>query len=173
MRTPKNFRRKKHGQTDYYKRLKLVKSGVPRLVVRPSGKGMSAQIIEYERSGDRILKTVTDRSLKGKGYDFRGNSISISYLVGYTLAAECRDLGLEEVILDTGRRNMVRGGRISAVLMGFVEGGGHVPHDPSIFPTEERIMGHHLKNKSVGEKMAEIRKPKVEAKKPRKVKKDA
>ncbi len=158
MRTPKVLKRKRAGVTDYSRRLRLVKSGKPRLVVRPSGKGILAQIVEYSQNGDHIIKTVTDRTLKSKGYEVRGNNISVSYLVGFTLANEIKDSGIEEVVLDAGRRNIVKGGRISAVVMGYVEGGGKVPCDKSIFPKEERIMGQHLQNKSAAETMSQVRK---------------
>ena len=42
------FKRKREGKTDYKKRLKLLSSSKPRLVIRKSLKNMTVQIIEYE-----------------------------------------------------------------------------------------------------------------------------
>jgi len=49
------FNRKIHGRTDYRKRLSLVKSRLPRLVVRKSLKNTLAQIIEFHENGDKII----------------------------------------------------------------------------------------------------------------------
>ena len=41
------YRRKREGKTDYRKRLRLLLSGKPRLVIRRSLRDISAQVIEY------------------------------------------------------------------------------------------------------------------------------
>ncbi|MCL4328797.1 MAG: 50S ribosomal protein L18 [Candidatus Thermoplasmatota archaeon] len=164
MKTSRTFKRRKSGQTDYRRRLAIVKSSKPRLVVRPSGKGISVQIVKYAPRGDIVMKTVTDRSLKDRGFDIAGNSTPVAYLVGKVMAEEAKKAGISEVILDSGRRNIVRGGRISATVMGYVEAGGNMSHDPSIFPSEERIAGTHLKDKAVGKQIEKVRGP-VEQKK--------
>ena len=50
------FRRRREGRTDYRHRAALLRSGVPRAVVRKSNKGMSVQFIEYRdgtKKGER------------------------------------------------------------------------------------------------------------------------
>ena len=45
------FRRKREGATNYRKRLKILASNKPRLVVRKSLKNIHASIIEYDKKG--------------------------------------------------------------------------------------------------------------------------
>ena len=49
------FRRRREGKTDYRKRLKLLLSRKPRLVVRKSLNNIIAQIVEYDEKGDRVV----------------------------------------------------------------------------------------------------------------------
>ncbi|MGC8608901.1 MAG: 50S ribosomal protein L18, partial [Thermoplasmata archaeon] len=71
------FKRKEMGLTDYSKRLKLLKSGERRFVVRITGKGVICQLTEYKEDGDHILFTVTDKSLEKYGIKRRGNNMQI------------------------------------------------------------------------------------------------
>lgn len=151
------MKRRKEGVTNYHKRLKLLKSGLPRLVVRPSNKGITAQIVEYGENGDMIKCTVNERSLKKLGLEVTGNSVPVSYLVGYAIGLISKKKKIEESILDTGRYNIVKGGKISAVLKGFVDSGAEITHDDSIFPDKDRLSGKHLKN-PVGKKLSEYKK---------------
>lgn len=147
MRTPQVFKRKKEGVTDYNRRLRLVKSGNMRLVVRPSKKGITAQIVEYGTEGDKVISTITSKSLAKLGLTLSGNTTTACYFIGYALGLNAKKKNVNEAILDTGRFNITRGGRITAVLKGVVDAGIEVPHDPSIFPEESRLRGEHLKNK--------------------------
>lgn len=140
-------RRKREGITDYRRRYRLIQSDNTRLVVRYSGKGVMAQLVQYEPDGDRVLATVTNRSLVKSGIELKGNNTTVCYLVGYLLGHKAKAKGIEYSILDTGRRAVTRGGRISAVMKGFSDAGVEIPHDESILPDEDRIEGKHLKNK--------------------------
>lgn len=154
MKTPRVLKRRKSGQTNYHKRLKLVKSEIPRFVVRPSHRGISAQIISFSPEGDRVISTVTDRSLKKLGLNALGNNTPVSYLVGYAAGLKAKKKSVESAILDTGRYNITPGGRISAALKGFVDAGIEIPYDEKIFPDDSRINGEHLKNRTVNIKEA-------------------
>ncbi|WP_297217115.1 50S ribosomal protein L18 [Thermoplasma sp.] len=140
------FKRKEAGITDYSKRLKLLKSRERRFIVRITGKGVIAQLAEYSDVGDRILFTVTDKSLAKYGVDLRGNNIQVCYLVGYIAGIEAEKNGVETAVLDTGRRKFRKGGRISACLKGFIDAGVEVPHGDDVFPDKKRIDGKHLKS---------------------------
>ena len=48
------FRRKREGKTDYRRRLKLLLSGKPRLVVRKTSNHAIAQLVEYTLQGDKV-----------------------------------------------------------------------------------------------------------------------
>ncbi len=146
MTTRQVFKRKREGKTDYRRRLALLKSGNDRLVIRISGKNIIGQVVRYDEAGDRVILTVTGATLAKNGLDVKGNSSLACYLVGLEIAKRAKEKGINELVLDVGRRRLVKGGRIAAALKGVIEGDCEVPHDPSIFPDEKRIMGSHLKN---------------------------
>ncbi len=139
------MKRRRDGVTNYHKRLKLLKSGLPRLVVRPSNKGVVAQIVEYKEIGDKIVATVNERTLKKLGLEVDGNSVPVAYLVGYAVGLKAKKKKVGETVLDTGRYNIIKGGRISAVLKGYVDAGAKIPHEKGIFPDKKRLAGEHLK----------------------------
>jgi len=140
------MRRKREGRTDYRKRLTLLKSGVPRLVVRPSNKGIVVQLVKYSDGGDNVKITITENTLRKLGVDVKGNSTPYCYLAGYYLGLAARKSHIKNAILDTGLYRLSKGGRISAVLKGSIDAGLSIPHDDSVFPSEDRISGKHLKS---------------------------
>ena len=42
------FKRRRTGRTNYRRRMKLLLSGIPRIVIRPTNKNLIVQIIEYD-----------------------------------------------------------------------------------------------------------------------------
>ncbi len=151
------MKRRKDGVTNYHKRLKLLKSGLPRLVVRPSNKGVVVQIVKYNETGDKILATLNERSLKKLGLEVDGNSVPVAYLVGYAAGLKAKKKKIGEAILDTGRYNIIKGGRIAAVLNGYVDAGAKIPHEKGIFPDKKRLAGEHLK-KPLAQKLDDYKK---------------
>ncbi|MFG1519064.1 MAG: 50S ribosomal protein L18 [Thermoplasmataceae archaeon] len=162
MKTPRQFKRERRGLTDYRKRYKLVKSGLPRLVVRPTSKSGVVQLVEFKEEGDHIIKTITPRTLEKMGLEIKGNSIASFYLMGFAAGKFAGKSGIDEVILDTGRRRMIKGGRISAAVKGYADAGGNIPHDDSILPDSKRLQGSHLKHKDDIKKNFDSYKKKVE-----------
>ncbi|MDP6704490.1 MAG: hypothetical protein QF775_03320, partial [archaeon] len=65
-----DFRRRKSNQTDYRKRLSLLKSGKPRLVVRKSLKNIQVQLVNYTDSGDTILASASSTELNKLGWNY-------------------------------------------------------------------------------------------------------
>lgn len=145
MKTPTILRRKRTGQTDYRKRLTLLKSETPRLVARISRSGFIVQITEYDPDGDLVRATVNSRVME-KSVGIKGNNTQVCYLAGYLLGKKAQTMELENAILDTGRQELVRGGRVSAMLKGAVDSGLEVACSEEIFPKKDRIQGKHLKN---------------------------
>ena len=64
------FRRRREGKTNYKKRLKLLLSKKPRLVVRKSLKYIRAQIVEFDKKGDKTLASAFSRELKKLGWKY-------------------------------------------------------------------------------------------------------
>ncbi len=138
------YRRKREGKTDYRKRLKLLLSKKPRLVVRRSLKHIWAQVIEYSKNGDRVLAYAHSSELKKLGWKGNLNNIPASYLCGYLIGRKALAKNIGECIFDLGRYSSVKGTAVYAVLKGAIDAGLKIPADNLVFPSDERIKGVHI-----------------------------
>ncbi len=138
------YRRRREGKTNYRKRLKLLLSRKPRLVVRITNRYVIAQIIEYHPEGDRVLVHVDSKELEKYGWKGDANNTPAAYLTGLLVGKKALEKGIKEAILDIGLRSPTKGARVFAVLKGAVDAGMEIPHDPEIFPDESRIKGEHI-----------------------------
>lgn len=146
----KIFRRRRQGKTDYRKRLKLIKSGIPRASVRITNTKVMIQIIDFSMKGDLILASATSKQLDGFGWGESSKSIPASYLAGYLAGKRSVKNGVKKAVFDVGRASTTAGGRIFASLKGLVDGGMEIPHSESVYPIEERIKGAHISKKIDG-----------------------
>ncbi len=138
------FRRRREGKTDYRERIRLLKSGLPRAVVRKTNRYIIAQIAVFDPKGDRILAFAHSRELRDLGWRHSLKATPAAYLTGLLLGLRARRAGVEEAVLDIGLHRPVRGSRVFAALKGMLDAGLRIPHGDGIFPPEERIRGEHL-----------------------------
>ncbi|NOY11893.1 MAG: 50S ribosomal protein L18 [Archaeoglobi archaeon] len=138
------YRRRREGKTNYRKRLKLLLSRKPRLVVRVTNRRVIAQVVEYHPDGDRTLVYADSKELEKFGWKGDLNNTPAAYLTGLLVGKKAREAGIEEAILDIGLRTPSRGARVFAVLKGAVEAGLEVPHSEEILPDESRLRGEHI-----------------------------
>ncbi len=138
------FRRRREGKTDYRKRLKLLMSHRPRVVVRRSNKYIRIQMVTADKHGDRTFVDVSSAKLREYGYERCGKNLPAAYLTGLLFGKRAKESGFEEAILDIGLHTPVHGSRVFAALKGIVDAGLDVPHDPVVFPPDERIRGEHI-----------------------------
>jgi len=138
------FRRRRTGQTDYTKRLALLKGRTTRLVVRRSNRAISVQFVDYDATGDIVRAAATSRDLVPHGWDTSLGSTPAAYLTGLLAGSRAKKAGLSEAILDLGRQEPVPGGRIYAALKGVLDAGVEVPHGEDVLPEEGRLKGEHL-----------------------------
>ena len=138
------FRRKREGKTNYKKRLKLLLANKPRLVIRPSLKNISAQIIEYHPKGDTVLVDAHSSQLKGYDWKYSKGNVPAAYLTGLLLGIKAKEKGIKEAILDMGLYSSVKGSRIFACLKGILDAGLDIPHSKDVLPQEQRIKGEHV-----------------------------
>ena len=79
-------RRRRENKTDYLKRLKLLKSGSPRIVFRKTNKYLIVQYVTSEETKDKIEIGITSKKLINYGWpkNLEGSlkSLPASYLVG-------------------------------------------------------------------------------------------
>jgi len=140
-----HFRRRREGKTDYRVRLRLLRSGEARAVVRFSGRRIRVSIVRYDPVGDRVLATAESAELGRVG--FPSNSFAstpAAYLTAYLAGLRSKSVGAESAVLDTGIRHPTEGGRLSAALKGLLDSGVDVPHGEGGFPSADRLNGAHL-----------------------------
>jgi large subunit ribosomal protein L18 len=143
------FRRKREGKTDYKQRLHLLKSRMPRLVVRRSLRSIIAQIVVYEADGDKILATVRSMDLKKFGLNVVNGNIPTAYLTGLLLGKKAKELGVEEAIVDVGLQKLSEQSRLFAVVKGVVDSKLNIHASDDHFPSNDRVMGKHIESYAV------------------------
>jgi len=152
LRTQK--RRRRENKTDYKARRILLVSGVPRIVVRSTNKYFILQAVESAEAQDKVLMTVTSKELLKNGWDKKKagslKGISAGYLTGILMAKKLKG---GKYIVDLGMARTRKGGRIFAVVAGLVEGGLDIPANDKVFPSEDRLMGEHIKIRDMVEKV--------------------
>ncbi|MBS3781724.1 MAG: 50S ribosomal protein L18 [Candidatus Thermoplasmatota archaeon] len=150
------LKRRKEGKTDYRQRLKLLKSGKPRAVVRYSNKHIRVQFIRYHRDGDRIEASASSEHLEDMGWKGHGSNLPSAYLVGYLAGKRASEKGIEEAVLDIGLNHPEKGGKLFSALNGIIDAGVSVPHDPEVLPEDERIKGKHIDD-DMNERFEEVK----------------
>lgn len=138
------LRRRREGKTNYRKRLKLLLSRKPRLVVRITNRRVIAQIVDYSPEGDRVLVGVDSTMLRDYGWKGDLNNTPAAYLTGILIARRALQKGVNEAVLDIGLHTPTRGSRVFAVLKGAVEGGLEIPHSEEVLPDDSRVRGEHI-----------------------------
>ena len=153
------FRRRLSATTDYRRRLRLLKSGMPRAVIRISNTRTTAQITSYHKDGDVVVATVTGSDLTSRyGWpeDLSKKSVPASYLVGFALGKAALAAGHDEAVLDIGLAASTPGNRVYAALRGMVDAGLEVPHGEDVLPEDERVNGAHI-DESIADKVEACR----------------
>jgi len=135
------YRRRREGRTNYRSRLALLKSGVPRAVVRRSRNLIRVQFIKYDPVGDRILTAVDSSMLEPFGWKAGRSNTASAYLTGYLGGRKALEAGVDEAVLDIGIVMPIAGSRSFAVLKGMIDAGVYIPHSKDALPSEERIAG--------------------------------
>jgi large subunit ribosomal protein L18 len=130
-------RRKREGKTNYKKRLALLLSHKPRLVIRKSNNNIILQVTAYHPEGDRTTITAHSKELKGFGYDGHGGGAKAGYLVGYLGGVRSIKDKVKDVVPDIGMVSPVKGSTVFAVILGALEAGLNIPHSEDILPPKE------------------------------------
>ena len=137
-------RRRREGLTDYRMRLKLAKSGLPRLVIRKTNRYIIVQVIKCKEGGDETILTVTSKKLLEYGWKGGLKNLPASYLTGLLAGIQAKKKGLKRAIVDIGLHKPIKGSRVFAAVKGFIDAGVDVPAGEEIFPDEDRIKGAHI-----------------------------
>lgn len=138
------FRRKREEKTNYAKRLKLLSSDKPRLVVRRSLNNITVQIVKFKPEGDFVVAAATSRDVEKFGWKYNKKNIPCAYLVGYLIGKRAAEKKIHEAIADIGLFTSVKGSRLYAAIKGAIDGGLKVPCSKEILPADDRIKGKHI-----------------------------
>lgn len=135
------YRRARKGKTNYKKRLKLLLSKKPRVIVRRSIKYIKGQFVEYETKGDKIIASVESKELIKLGWKSGLNNIPAAYLTGFLLA---KKTGEKQAVLDIGQQMSLKSSVLYSFVKGCIDGGLKIPCSETMFPSEEKISGKHI-----------------------------
>ena len=138
------FKRRLEGKTDYNRRLGMLKSKKPRLVVRKSLKYIRAQLVDFDKVGDKTVVAASSQELKKRGWKFATDNLPAAYLTGLMIGKRALKKGIKEAILDTGLYKSTKGSRIYATAKGAIDAGLKIPLDQKILPNNDRISGKHI-----------------------------
>lgn len=138
------FKRRREQKTNYKKRISLVISRQPRLVVRVSNKYIICQLINYKLDGDVTIVTFNSKKLDQYGFK-PGKNLQSAYLSGFIIGLMGLKKGVKKAVLDIGLKQSIKNSRIYACLKGAVESGLNVPHGEDILPSDELLKKDSIK----------------------------
>ena len=140
-------RRRAEGKTNYSRRLRLLKSGKLRAVIRASNNHVIVQIIQSKLKGDKILVSAHSKELSTKyGWNANTGNIPAAYLTGYLAGVRAQKNDIKDAVLDLGI--FYHSNRVLAAFKGIIKAGIEIPYSEDFFPEdiEDRINGAHIEN---------------------------
>jgi len=138
------MRRRREARTDYHQRLRLLKSGKPRLVARKSNKHVRAQLVTVGPEGDRTLAAAESRDLREFGWEAPTGNVPAAYLTGLLAGRRAVEAGVEEAVLDIGLNTPTPGSKVFAVQEGAIDAGLEIPHNDDVLADWQRTRGAHI-----------------------------
>ncbi|MFH0954939.1 MAG: 50S ribosomal protein L18 [Candidatus Micrarchaeota archaeon] len=138
------FSRRKKGQTNYAKRLALLKSKQNRVAIRNSNQGLTVECIAYQTDGDRVLAFAVARDIRKSGWKKSLSNIPAAYLTGILAGHRMKTAGVGNVVLDLGLQKAHHGGRLFAAAKGVIDAGIALNVNADVFPSDDRLHGKHI-----------------------------
>lgn len=138
------MRRRREVRTDYHQRLRLLKSGKPRLVARKSNNQTTAQLVATGPQGDETIASATSADLAEYGWEAPTGNLPAAYLTGYLAGTRAVDAGAEQAVLDIGLNTATPGNKVFAVQEGAIDAGLDIPHNEDVFADWQRTRGEHI-----------------------------
>ncbi len=138
------FARKLSGRTNYRKRLALLKSNKPRLVVRKTLTSIILQVVEFDAKGDRVKLTATSKNLKALGWRHSCKNIPAAYLAGMLIGKMALNSSIGAAVPDLGLQSVTRGGKVFAAIKGAKDAGLNIEVSDEIVPDNDTIKGSKI-----------------------------
>lgn len=138
------MRRRREVRTDYHQRLRLLKSGKPRLVARKSNKHVTAQLVVTGPNGDETIASAHSSDLAEYGWEAPTGNLPSAYLTGLLAGKRALEADAEEGVLDIGLNSATPGSKVFAVQEGAIDAGLEIPHNDSVLADWSRTRGEHI-----------------------------
>jgi large subunit ribosomal protein L18 len=136
------FRRRGQNLTNYAKRLALLKSKKPRMVVRKSNRNVLVHFVNYAENGDVTVAAANSKELVKFGWHCSGNTPT-AYLTGLLAGKRAKGKGVEEFVLDIGLATPSKGAIVFAAVRGAIDAGLKTKYDEGMVDNS-RIRGEHI-----------------------------
>lgn len=136
------FRRRKQSLTNYTKRLALLKSKKPRMVVRKSNRNVLVHFVNYAENGDMTTAAANSKELAKFGWHCSCNTPT-AYLTGLLAGKRAKEKGVEEFVLDIGLATPSKGALVFAAVRGAIDAGLKTKYAEGMVE-EGRIRGEHI-----------------------------
>jgi large subunit ribosomal protein L18 len=117
-----SFRRRRTNLTNYRKRLALLKSGKPRMVVRKTNRQVIVQFVNFTNDHDETIASATSNELSQFNWKPSTNLPS-SYLTAYLCANKAKKKGVKSAVLDSGLHTPSKGSFLFAAAKGARDAG--------------------------------------------------
>ncbi|PKM92237.1 MAG: hypothetical protein CVU81_01555 [Euryarchaeota archaeon HGW-Euryarchaeota-1] len=141
------YKRRREGKTYYQKRINLLLSRLPRLVVRFTNKHIICQIVEYGEKGDFVKATVFDNKNQNG-----------CQKAGVKIGEKAKELGVKKMIFDLGLGQNKP--RVIACARGVLSTGADVPFS---FDEDETKDEEKVENKAESEAKLKVKSPENKA----------
>ena len=142
-------RRRKEHKTDYARRIRLLKSGAPRIVFRKSNKYLTAQLVTSREAQDKAEMGLSSSALLKYGWpeNFKNSlkSVPAAYLLGLLAGTQIADKKIKKSVVDFGMIRTINKNKLFGFLKGLKDSGLAIECDDKHFPSEDRVKGKHLK----------------------------
>jgi large subunit ribosomal protein L18 len=123
-----------------FRRATMLKSEIPRLVVRKTNKYIIMQIVKNKEAQDQIICCANSIELKKLGWSGSFKNIGAAYLTGILIAKKAIEKKIKSVIPDFGIYRSTKGSKLYAALKGVKKGGIEINFKDEMAPSEERLM---------------------------------
>ena len=142
-------KRRRENKTDYLKRIKLLKSALPRVIFRKTNRYIIAQYVTSKQAQDKVEIGINSKKLIEYGWpkEFGGSlkSIPAAYFTGLLMGKKIMENKLKTPILDIGMIRAIHKTKVYAFLMGLVDSGVKIKYEKETFPSEDKIKGKNMK----------------------------
>ncbi len=138
------LKRRVKEKTNYKRRLKLLKSKKPRVVIRKSNNYINLQLMEFDmkKFNENTKYAYNSKKLGGFSWNHSKNNLPACYLAGLAFGLNCKKKN--ETVLDLGTQVVTKGNKIFSALKGCVDAGMKINHSDKHLPSEDRIKGKHI-----------------------------